>query len=168
MQNTRNPLIFVIIESPIYNNLVVGFLKSKKYTNLMAFHTGKECLAKLELNPDIVVCNYSMEEMNGLELMKKVKALKPETDFFFLSGQNDVEVAVNIIKHGAADYIVKNDKALDKLVRSIELSINTTKSIKVKKGFRIGVIGFFIILFVIIMIILGLALLFPDDFGLTF
>lgn len=168
MQNTRNPLIFVVIESPIYNNLVVGFLKSKKYTNLMSFHTGKECIGQLKMNPDIVVCNYSMEEMNGLELMKKIKSEKPETDFFFLSGQNDVEVAVSIIKHGAVDYIVKNDKALAKLARSIDITVNATKSVKVKKGFKIGVVGFFIILFIIIMIILGLAVLFPDDFSFSF
>jgi DNA-binding NtrC family response regulator len=165
MQNTRNPLIFVVIESPIYNNLVVGFLKSRRYKNLMSFASGKECLEHLNLNPDIFVCSYSMDDMNGLELMKKVKTDLPETDFFFLSGQNDVEVAVNIIKHGAADYIVKNDRALTKLAKSIDFALNTTKSIKVKKGFKIGVIGFVIILFIIIMIIFSLTVFFPDDFN---
>jgi DNA-binding NtrC family response regulator len=168
MQNTRNPLIFVVIESPIYNNLVVGFLKSRKYKNLMSFTTGKDCLEHLNLNPDIFVCSYAIEDMNGLELMKKVKTALPETDFFFLSGQNDVEVAVSIIKQGAADYIVKNDKALAKLAKSIDIAVNTTKSVKVKRGFKIGVIGFFIILFVIIMIILSLAILFPKDFSFSF
>jgi DNA-binding NtrC family response regulator len=168
MQNTRNPLIFVVIESPIYNNLVVGFLKSRRYKNLMSFNSGKDCLAHLNLNPDIFVCSYSMDDMNGLELMKKVKSTLPETDFFFLSGQNDVEVAVNIIKQGASDYIVKNDKALAKLAKSIDITVNTTKSVKVKEGFRLGVFGFFIILFIIIMIILSLALLFPDDFSFSF
>jgi DNA-binding NtrC family response regulator len=165
MQNTRNPLIFVVIESPIYNNLVVGFLKSRRYKNLMSFASGKECLEHLNLNPDIFVCSYSMEDMNGLELMKKVKTDLPETDFFFLSGQNDVEVAVNIIKHGASDYIVKNDRALTKLAKSIDFAVNSTKSVKVKKGFKIGVIGFFIILFIIIMIILSLTVFFPEDFS---
>lgn len=164
MYNTRNPLIFVVIQSPIYSNLVVGFLKSKKYNNVKAFASVQESLAHLNLNPDIFVSSYEMKEMNGMELMKKVKADHPDTDFFFLSGQNDVEVAVNIIKHGATDYIVKNDKALTKLAKSIEYSINATKSVKVRKGFKIGVIGFFIILFIIIMIILSLAVFFPDDF----
>ena len=168
MQNTRNPLIFVVIESPIYNNLVVGFLKSRKYNNVMSFNRGQESLEHLKLNPDIFVCSYGMEDLNGMELMRKVKAELPDTDFFFLSGQNDVEVAVNIVKHGAADYIVKNDKALAKLARSIDQTVNTVKSVKVKKGFKIGVIGFFIILFVIIMIILSLAVFFPDDFSFTF
>ena len=165
MYNTRNPLIFVVIQSPIYSNLVVGFLKSKKFINIKAFSSAKECLEHLKLNPDIFVSSYEMKEMNGMELMKRVKADHPETDFFFLSGQNDVEVAVNIIKHGASDYIVKNDKALSKLAKSIEYTINATKSVKVKKGFKIGVVGFFIILFIIIMIILSLAVFFPDDFS---
>lgn len=165
MQNTRNPLIFVVIESPIYNNLVVGFLKSRRYKNLMSFASGKECLEHLNLNPDVFVCSYSMDDMNGLELMKKVKVGLPETDFFFLSGQNDVEVAVSLIKQGAADYIVKNDRALTKLAKSIDFAVNSTKSVKVKKGFKIGVIGFFIILFIIIMIILSLTIFFPDDFS---
>ncbi|MBN1820714.1 MAG: response regulator [Prolixibacteraceae bacterium] len=167
MQNTRNPLIFVVIESPIYNNLVVGFLKSRKYNNVMSFSKGEESLEHLKLNPDMFVCSYSMEDINGMELMKKVKAELPETDFFFLSGQNDVEVAVNIVKHGATDYIVKNDKALAKLARSIDYTVNTTKSSKVRKGFKIGVIGFFIILFIIIMIILSLAIIFPKDFSFS-
>ncbi|NQU85684.1 MAG: response regulator [Mariniphaga sp.] len=167
MQNTRNPLIFVVIESPIYNNLVVGFLKSRKYNNVMSFTKGEESLEHLQLNPDMFVCSYAMEDINGMELMKKVKAELPETDFFFLSGQNDVEVAVTIIKRGAADYIVKNDKALTKLAKSIDYTVSSTKSVKVKKGFKIGVVGFFIILFIIIMIILSLAVFFPDDFSFS-
>jgi len=168
MQNTRNPLIFIVIESPIYNNLVVGFLKSRKYRNLKTYHSGEECLKDIQLKPDIVVSSYSMDGMNGLELMKKAKALCPETDFFFLSSQNDVEVAVGLIKMGARDYIVKNDTALNKLAKSIDFSVNSTKSVKIKKGFKIGVIGFFIILFIIIMIILSLAVFFPDDFSFSF
>ena len=158
----------MVIESPIYNNLVVGFLKSRQYKNLMTFNAGKECLEHLQLNPDMFICSYNMDDMNGLELMKKVKDELPETDFFFLSGQNDVEVAVNIMKRGAKDYIVKNDKALTKLARSVDRVVNETRSVKVKKGFKIGVVGFFIILFIIIMIILGLAVLFPDEFSFTF
>lgn len=168
MQNTKNPLIFVVIESKIYNNLVIGFLKSKKYKNIMAFTSGTECIKNLHLNPDIIVSSYAMEEMNGLDIMKVAKQEDPEVSFFFLSAQNNVEIAVGIVKCGAYDYIVKNDKALDRLARSIESAINATKSVKVRKGFKIGVVGFFIILFIIILIILSLAIFFPDDFHFTF
>ncbi|VAW21108.1 hypothetical protein MNBD_BACTEROID01-2348 [hydrothermal vent metagenome] len=168
MQNTRNPLIFVVIESKIYNNLVVGFLKSKKYRNIMSFTSGAECINNIHLKPDIIISSYAMEDMNGLEIMKLAKEKDPEVDFFFLSAQNNVDVAVNLVKRGAYDYIVKDDKALDRLAKSIENAINVTKSVKVQQGFKIGVIGFFIILFIIILIILSLAIFFPDDFSFTF
>ncbi len=168
MQNTRNPLIFVVIESPIYNNLVAGYLRSRKFKNIKTFSSGYDCLKNLHLNPDIVVISYSMDEITGLEVMQKAKLTNPEISFFFLSGQNNVEVAVNIVKMGATDYIVKNERALGKLVKSIDFLVNSTKAVKVKKGFKIGVIGFFIILFIIIMIILSLAVFFPDDFSFTF
>jgi DNA-binding NtrC family response regulator len=111
------------------------------------------------------VLDYSFEGINGLELMKKVKLDHPEIDFIFLSAQNDVEVAVKIMRLGAADYIVKNEKAPHNLLRSIEHLISVTREIKVKQGFKIGVIGFFIMLFVIIMIII-LMTIFLEDFSL--
>jgi DNA-binding NtrC family response regulator len=96
-------------------------------------------------------------------LMLKIKQEHPEIDFIFLSGQNDVEVAVNIMKQGAADYIMKNEKAPENLVRSIEHLITATRRQKVRRGFKIGVIGFFILLFLVIMAIILLTI-FLEDF----
>jgi FixJ family two-component response regulator len=165
MQNTKQPLIFIVQDSLVYKDLIVGYLKSKKFKNLKTFKTGEECLKSIHLKPDVIVLDYSFDGITGLELMWKVQADYPETDFIFLSGQNDVEVAVNIMKRGATDYIVKNDKAPQKLLHSIEYIISSTKNKKVKKGFQIGVIGFFIMMFLLIMIIILLTI-FLEDFNL--
>lgn len=167
MKNTRNPLFFVVIESSIYNNLVVGYLKSKKYKNIKSFNSGTECINNLHLNPDIIILGYDMNEMNGLEIMKTVNDKKSGIEYFFLSGQNNIETAVNLIKNGATDYIVKNDNALSKLAKSVDRTITKNRMIKARKGFKIGMIGFFIILILIIMTILSLSILFPDDFSLN-
>ncbi|MDD4145228.1 MAG: response regulator [Prolixibacteraceae bacterium] len=165
MQNSKNFLIFIVQDSVVYKDLIVGYLQSKKFQNLKTFKTGEECLKNIHLKPDIIVLDYSFEGITGLELMKKIKADHPDIDFIFLSGQNDVEVAVNIMKIGAADYIVKNEKALVNLVNAIEYLITSTKKKKVKKGFQIGVIGFFIMMFLLIMVIILLTL-FLEDFDL--
>jgi DNA-binding NtrC family response regulator len=165
MQKTKNPLIFIVQDSIIYKDLIVGYLKQKKFTNLKTFKTGEECLKAIHQKPDIIVLDYSFEGISGLELMKKVQVDHPEIDFVFLSGQNNVEVAVNIMKMGAADYIVKNEKAPENLLHSIEYLISVTRTRKVKKGFQIGVIGFFIMLFLTIMIIV-LMTIFLEDFNL--
>ncbi|SHF44894.1 Response regulator receiver domain-containing protein [Mariniphaga anaerophila] len=165
MQKTKNPLIYIVQDSVIYRDLIVGYLKQKKFTNLKTFKTGEECLKEIFRKPDIIVLDYSFDGITGLELMKRVQLDHPEIDFIFLSGQNDVEVAVNIMKMGAADYIEKNEKAPQNLLHSIEYIVSSTRSEKVKKGFQIGVVGFFIMLFLTIMIII-LMTIFLEDFKL--
>ncbi len=162
MQRTKDPLIFIVQDNVIYKDLIVGYLQQRKFNNLKTFKTGEECLRVIHQKPDIIVLDYSFDGITGLELMKRVKAEYPEIDFIFLSGQNSVEVAVNIMKMGAADYIVKNTQAPQNLLRTIEYLLSKTKSEKVKKGYQVGVIGFFIMLFLIIMIIILLTIFFED------
>ena len=160
MQKTKNPFIFFIEESTIYKDLILGYLHSNKYTDIKVFKTGDECMNQLNLNPDIIILDYSSGGMSGLEFMRKVKLSHPAIGFIFLSGQNDVEVAVSIMKLGAADYVVKNDKAPARLVKAIEQVIADSKRQKINKGFTIGVFGFFVLLLFLIAGIIFIALFF--------
>ncbi len=160
MQKTKNPLIFIIEESTIYKDLIVGYLRSKKFANIKELKSGDECMAQLNLNPDIIILDYSIEGISGLELMKKIKATHPSIDFIFLSGQNDVEIAISILKLGASDYVVKNDKAPARLVRAIEQAISNTNKLKINKGFTLGVLGFFVLLLLLISGIIFITLFF--------
>lgn len=160
MQKTKNPLIFIIEESTIYKDLIVGYLKSNKFANIKVFKNGDDCMSDLHLNPDVIILDYSIEGISGLELMKKVKSTRPQIDFIFLSGQNDVEIAVSLLKLGASDYVVKNQKAPRRLVKAIEQAVVTTNKEKMNKGFTIGVLGFFILLLLLIAAIIFIALFF--------
>lgn len=157
MRNIKEPLIFVVEDNPVYNTLITGILKSKHYKQVLSFHSTQECLKEINLHPDIVILNYAYSGLTGLDLMRKVHETMPDIDFIFLSGQNDVETAVKIIKLGAADYIVKSDKAPDILVSSIEHLISHEKRSKVKKGLKYGTIIVFIILLIVILVIIALA-----------
>ena len=95
-----------------------------------------------------------------MELMKRVKETKPEIDFIFLSGQNDVEIAISIMKLGATDYVVKNEKAPARLLKAIEQAIVKSKKEKLNKGFTIGVFGFFVVLLLVIAAIISIVLFF--------
>ncbi|MCK3683738.1 response regulator [Maribellus sp. YY47] len=164
MQKTKNPLIFIIEDSVVYKDLIVGYLQSKKYTNLKVYQKGEECIRDLHLKPDLIILDYLAASMTGLDLMVKVKREHPEVDFIFLSGQNDLEIAVQIMKIGAADYIVKNDKAPQKLVKSIESLSQIARHEKQAKGFKIGVVGFFVLLFLFIMVIIFMSIFLDFEF----
>ncbi len=160
MQNTKNPLIFIVEDSIVYKDLIVGYLQSKKFKNIQTFQSGEECLKAIPQKPDIIILDYSYDGISGLELMQKVRIEHPEIDFIFLSAQSEVPVAIKAMKLGAADYIIKNDQAPYRLAKSIEQLLTRIKKEKIQKGLNIGVVGFFIMLFLIIMTIILLSIFF--------
>jgi len=165
MQNKKNPMIFVVEDNPMYNDIVMSTLKMKHFTELRSFKNAEACMKDIHLNPDIIVLNYSYSDFTGLDLMQKVHETKPWIDFIFLSGQNSIEVAVKIMRSGAFDYIVKNEKAPGNLVAAVNLAMSIRKKKSIKKGFGIGVILFFVIVLLLILVVFSLSLI-SDEFKL--
>ena len=66
---------------------------------------GIEMIAKTDF--DLVLCDIKMPKMDGVEVLEKVKKLKPETPMVMISGHGDLDTAVNTMRLGAFDYISK-------------------------------------------------------------
>ena len=101
--------------------------------------------------------------MNGIEVLKRVKKVKPHTEFIFLSGQDSMDVAINTMKYGAFDYIVKDQMTLEKMVNKINQIMSVTTLKKSKKQYKLGIVLFFIVLFLIVLFII--LFFFTDIFG---
>ena len=56
---------------------------------------------------DIVLCDLKMPNMGGLEVLERIKALVPTTEFIMMTAFASVETAVEAMKHGAFDYLIK-------------------------------------------------------------
>jgi len=166
MQNTKNPLIFVVEDNQMYNKLVVSYLKTNKFTNVLSFLTGEDALKNMDKNPDIVIQDYLLEGMTGIEVLIKAKKTNPNVEFIFLSGQDSIDIAINSMKYGAYDYIVKDQMALQKMVNKIYKITSVTELVKSNKRYKIGVIIFFIGLAVLILITIALAIMYPQIFGM--
>jgi two-component system OmpR family response regulator len=67
--------------------------------------------------------------MNGTEILKEIKTQKPEAEVVMFSGQDKIEVAVNSMKYGAFDYIVKSESAFH---RSENVIFNIIKRMKLQ------------------------------------
>lgn len=71
-------------------------------------HTGKKTIEWLNSNrPDLILCDFRLEDMNGDELLKKAKELHFNVPVIIITGYSDVKAAVDVMKHGAFDYITK-------------------------------------------------------------
>jgi len=166
MQNNKNPLIFVVEDNHVYNKLIVSFLKTNKFTNVESFYSGEDALAAMDKQPKIVIQDYLLEGMNGIEVLKKAKRVVPEVEFIFLSGQDSIDIAINTMKYGAYDYIVKDQMALKKMVSKINKILSVTQLQKSNKRYKMGVILFFVALIFFIITMITIAIMYPETFGL--
>ncbi|SFS70056.1 sigma-54-dependent transcriptional regulator [Lutibacter maritimus] len=56
---------------------------------------------------DLVLCDIKMPKMDGVEVLERIKVLKPEIPMVMISGHGDLDTAVNTMRLGAFDYISK-------------------------------------------------------------
>jgi two-component system response regulator HydG len=83
--------------------------------------TGMEFLKKTDF--DLVLCDFRLEDTDGREMLKNIKALYPKTGVIIITGYSDIKMAVELIKMGAYDYITKPlypDEILNTITKAIE------------------------------------------------
>ena len=95
---------------------------------------------------DIILCDIKMPEMDGIEVLEKIMFLKPETTVVMISGHGNIDTAVEAIKKGAFDFIVK-PLDLNRLLITIRnagdktVLVKETKVLKQKISKRYEIIG---------------------------
>ena len=151
MDTKKKYLIFVIEDNEMYNLLIAGHLKKNGFTNVKSFTSGKKCIEAIQNKeiPNIIIQDYFMNEMNGLEVLQNVKNIFPEIEFIFLTANEDVEVAVSTMKSGAYDYVIKDNVALDRVVNKIQKIIKVFELERSNRQIQLLVRIFLILLFVI-------------------
>ena len=110
--------VFIIEDDPIYMRLVKYVFELNPDFNIHIFTTGQECIDNLHLKPSIISLDFSLPDMKGDQVLKKIKNYNKDIGVIVLSGQQDIEVAVELLRNGAYDYIVKNEETKDRLIHS--------------------------------------------------
>lgn len=71
-------------------------------------HSGKKAIEELENGePSLVLCDFRLEDIDGKELLIKIKERYPRTPVIIVTGYSDIKVAVDVMKLGAYDYVTK-------------------------------------------------------------
>lgn len=111
--------IFAVEDDPTYVKFLQYVLSLNPDFEYEIFRTGKDCLDHLHLKPKIITLDYSLPDMSGEEVMKKIKEFDPHIMVIIISAQEDVGTAVQLLKLGAYDYITKDEETKSRLLNSI-------------------------------------------------
>lgn len=99
--------IVVVDDEPLFGKTVENMLATAGH-RVTCFTSPKEILAELpHLNPQIILVDYYMPEMNGIELLKILRHRKPHIPVMLITGSPSTQITVTALKFGAADCIDK-------------------------------------------------------------
>jgi two-component system response regulator AtoC len=107
--------IFVVEDDPMYAKILKHKLGMDPDFEVKLFSDGRSFLHFLDDKPDIVTLDHSLPDMTGLELLKEIKNAHPGIQVIVLSAQEDVSTALEMLRNGAYDYIIKDSQAIEKL-----------------------------------------------------
>jgi len=101
-----------------------------------AVHTAENGVEALNLfrdkEPPVVLTDIKMPGMDGIELLRKIKIEKPETEVVMITGHGDMDLAIKSLKYDASDFITKpiNVDALEIALKRVEEKITTRKKLR--------------------------------------
>lgn len=107
--------IFIVEDDKIFAKILSHHLSLNPDFQVEEFYTGKEFLNNLYKKPDMISLDYNLPGPSGMEIVEKVKAYDSKLPIVIVSGQQDINTAVELFKKGVYDYIVKDDDSKERL-----------------------------------------------------
>lgn len=111
--------IFLVEDDVWIGKLLQHHLSSNPQYEVTLLPSAIDCLNNLYKKPDVICIDYGLPDIPGDVLFQKIQAINKFIPIVVISGQEKISVAVNFLKAGAYDYIVKDDSTKEKLWNSL-------------------------------------------------
>ncbi len=121
--------IFIVEDDPWYGEILTYHLSLNPEFEISRFTKAKDCLSNLARKPSLITLDYSLPDLSGKEVLKKILEFDASIPVIIISGQEDIATAVELLKMGATDYLIKNDNTKDLLWNAIN-RIRENQSLK--------------------------------------
>lgn len=124
------PFSIVIVEDdPWYGQLLQYHLSLNPDYHVTLYTSGQEFLRNLTDAPDVVTIDFGLPDMEGRELLRRIRERQPELPVIVISAQNRIATAVELLRMGASDYLVKDEYTKDLLWNAI-LKLRETSALR--------------------------------------
>ena len=111
--------IYIVEDDKWYGEILEYHISLNPEYKVTKFLNARDCLAQMHLRPDLITIDFSLPDMEGDMLYKKIRAIDPNVPVIVISSQDNVAIAVNLLKMGVTDYLVKDENTKDLLWNSI-------------------------------------------------
>lgn len=122
--------IFIVEDDEWYGEYIAYNLQLDDEHDIEKFQLGGDCLSRLKEVPDVITLDYQLPDISGEEILRRIKDFNSEIEVVVISEQEKIETAVELLKQGAFDYIVKSRDIRDRLLSVLR---NIKKQKKLKK-----------------------------------
>jgi two-component system, NtrC family, response regulator AtoC len=99
-------LIFIVDDDAPLRGLMRALLEDQNY-KVRDFESGKHMIEALEESPSLILLDVVMPGLSGQDTLKRIKSTHPEIPVVMLTSVDKIETAVEVIKLGAYDYLLK-------------------------------------------------------------
>ncbi len=112
--------ILIVDDAAFMRMMVKDTLSKGGYTDIYEAEDGAKAVEKFnEVQPDLVIMDITMPNMDGLEALKAIKAADPSSNVVMCSAMGQETMVIDAIKSGAKDFIVKPFKP-DRILKTVE------------------------------------------------
>lgn len=115
----RSFTIYLVEDDPWYGQLLKHHLSLNPDFSVELFTSGKDLLAQLYQNPNLICMDFGLPDIKGDQLLKEILSRNNSLPVIVISAQEEISVAVELLKSGARDYIIKDDHAKDQLWKAV-------------------------------------------------
>lgn len=111
--------IFIVEDDAWYGAILKHHLELNPDYTIELFTTGKDLLNNLYKKPDLVCLDFGLPDIKGDKLLKEINVRNKNLPVVVISAQDEISIAVELLKAGAKDYIIKDDNTKEQLWKSI-------------------------------------------------
>lgn len=112
--------VFVVEDDHWYREYIKHIFNLLEIDNVELFSSGKELIPRLKEHPDLITLDFNLPDIKGDELLKQIQSVSPNTEAVIVSGQENIQIALEFIKKGAFDYLIKDEDIKNRMVSMIQ------------------------------------------------
>ncbi len=115
----KRPDVLVVDDDPMILDLLGKVLKKRGFRAVLA-NNGKDAVNLVrKTTPDVILLDIKMPGMDGVAVLKEIRAFDPDVEVIIMTGFASLDSAVEGLRYGAFDYIQKPFNGLDEVVNAI-------------------------------------------------